>query len=101
MASGHRSTDPNGAGGQKAPGPQAPQRGHQGRSAAWTPRNNQAGRHHKDDTARGGGYGGGSSVAGSRITPLRWVNPPSVEVRRKAATIRTGEGISLAGKMRR
>ncbi|KAJ5868981.1 hypothetical protein N7455_003932 [Penicillium solitum] len=101
MASGHRSTDPNGAGGQKAPGLQSPRRGHQGRSVAWTPRSNQAGRHHKGDTARGGGYGGGSSVAGSRVTPLRWVIPPSVEVRRKAATIRTGEGISLAGKMQR
>lgn len=65
------------------------------------PRSNQAGRQHKGDTTRGGGYGGGSSVAGSRVPPLRWVNPPGVEVRRKAATIRTGEGISLAGKMRR
>jgi hypothetical protein len=30
MASGHRSTDPNGAGGQKAPGLQSPQGRHQG-----------------------------------------------------------------------
>ena len=44
---------------------------------------------------------GGSGVAGSRMTPLRWVNPPSTEERHKAATIRTGERISLAGKMRR
>jgi hypothetical protein len=44
---------------------------------------------------------GGSGVAGSRVTPLRWVISPSTEERHKAATIRTGEGISLAGKMRR
>ena len=37
MASGHRSTDPNGAGGQKAPGLQSPQRGHQGSIAARAP----------------------------------------------------------------
>ena len=41
----------------------------------------------------------GSGVAGSRVPPLRWVISPSSKVRHKAATIRTGEGISLAGKM--
>ena len=42
---------------------------------------------------------GGSGVAGSRRPPLRVVMPPGSKVWRKTATIRTGEGISLAGKM--
>jgi hypothetical protein len=77
MVSDHRSTDPNVAGHQKAPGLQSPQQ-----------MPNQA------ETLlphlRGSGQGGG--------TPLRRLISPGAEVRHKAATIRTGEGIRLAGK---
>ncbi|KAJ5453349.1 hypothetical protein N7530_012816 [Penicillium desertorum] len=105
MASGHRSTDSNGAGRQKAPGfghHSGGTREELGESppittrpgTEWPPRGPKA--------LRGEEVMGGSGVAGSRMTPLRWVNPPpGTEERHKAATIRTGERISLAGKMRR
>ncbi|KAJ5453337.1 hypothetical protein N7530_012804 [Penicillium desertorum] len=43
MASGHRSTDSNGAGRRKAPGLRSPQRGTREELAARAPHNNQAG----------------------------------------------------------
>ncbi|KAJ5458790.1 hypothetical protein N7530_010734 [Penicillium desertorum] len=68
MASGHRSTDSNGAGRQKAPGLQSPQRRHQGGARREPPHNNQAGHRVAPEgtqgTARGGGHGGDQALPG-------------------------------------